>query len=220
MLQNHQYVDPSLALVLKLGSGLFWTITYLLIIRRGFIDKRYGMPMLALCANISWEFIFSFVLPHNPPQLYIDYVWLFFDVFIAWHYLRYGRRNFDPNISPRLFIPVFVFSLASAFAAVLCITYEFNDTHGVYAAFAQNLLMSALFIQMLWRRNNTDGQSVYIALCKLIGTAIPSVYFYLLFPGSPLLIYLFLLIFVLDVVYLVLLYRKQKEMGIRPWKKW
>jgi len=45
-------------LVLKLGSGLFWTLTYLIIIRRGFIDKSYGMPLAALSANISWEAIF------------------------------------------------------------------------------------------------------------------------------------------------------------------
>lgn len=219
MLQNHQTIDTSLALALKLGSGFFWTITYILIIRRGYLDKRYGMPMLALCANISWEFIFSFVLPHNPPQLYIDYVWLFFDLFIAWHYLKFGRKNFDPNIPVWLFWPVFLFSLAASFAAILCITYEFSDWHGVYAAFGQNLLMSALFVQMLWRRNNADGQSVYIALCKLIGTAIPSVYFYLLFPSSPLLIYLFIIIFLLDAVYLVQLYRKLQSAGIKPWRR-
>ena len=219
MLQNHHYVDPSLALYLKLGSGLFWTLTYILIIRRGFIDKRYGMPMLALCANISWEFIFSFVLPHNPPQLYIDYVWLFFDMFIAAHYLMYGRRSLDNNISPRLFLPVFIFSLASAFAAILCITYEFSDWHGVYSAFAQNLLMSALFIQMLWRRNSADGQSIYIALFKLTGTAIPSVYFYLLFPGAPLLVYLFICISLLDTIYFILLYQKLKTLGMKPWRR-
>jgi len=34
-------------------GGLFWSVTYILIIRRGFKDKTFGMPMAALCANIS-----------------------------------------------------------------------------------------------------------------------------------------------------------------------
>ncbi len=50
-------------MLLMLGSGIFWTITYILIIQRGLRDHTYGMPLVALCANISWEFIFSFILP-------------------------------------------------------------------------------------------------------------------------------------------------------------
>lgn len=46
---------------LMLGSGAFWTLTYVLMIRRGFVDRTYGMPLVALGANVSWEFIFSFL---------------------------------------------------------------------------------------------------------------------------------------------------------------
>ena len=34
-------------------------------IRRGFLDNTYAMPLVALC-NVSWEFIFSFLYPHGP----------------------------------------------------------------------------------------------------------------------------------------------------------
>ncbi len=63
-------ISRDLSNAMAIASGVFWTLTYLLIIRRGFQDKTYGMPFFALCANISWEFIFSFVLPHTPPQRY------------------------------------------------------------------------------------------------------------------------------------------------------
>ena len=59
---------------LMIIGGIFWSLTYILIIRRGFIEKTYGMPLIALCANISWEAIFSFLHPHSPPQLYINYM--------------------------------------------------------------------------------------------------------------------------------------------------
>ncbi len=52
-----------------LGSGLFWTVTYLLIIRRGFRDQTYGMPLVALCANLAWEFIFSSPSAWSHPTL-------------------------------------------------------------------------------------------------------------------------------------------------------
>jgi hypothetical protein len=55
--------------ILLVGSGVLWTITYLLIIRRGVLDRTYGMPLVALCANLSWEFIFSFVFPHGPSSV-------------------------------------------------------------------------------------------------------------------------------------------------------
>ena len=72
--------SPELELVLKLGSGVSWTLVYILIINRGFQDRTFGMPLTALCANLSWEFIFSFIYPQNPPQNYINITWLAFDI--------------------------------------------------------------------------------------------------------------------------------------------
>ena len=40
-------------------GGIFWSLAYFLIIRQGFKDRTYGMPLAALCANISWEAIFA-----------------------------------------------------------------------------------------------------------------------------------------------------------------
>lgn len=216
---NAQTVDPTLAFWLKIGSGIFWTITYILIIRRGFKDKTYGMPLVALCANVSWEFIFSFVFPHKSPQIYIDYVWLFFDLFIVGQYLLFGRKDFPSALSPKLFYPVFFTGLVCAYLAILCISFEFEDFRGIYAAFGQNLLMSVLFVQFLLRRNNVEGQSMYIALCKMIGTLIPSFYFHLHFPNSALLTFLFFSIAFFDLAYCVFLYLKLKESAINPWSR-
>src|SRR3972149_4496074 len=130
------------------SGGLFWSLTYILIIRRGFKDKTYGMPLVALCANISWEAIFSFIHPHSPPQLYINYIWFFLDVLIVLQFLKFGISEF-PKFSNKRFYTVFLLALVTAFLLVLFITYEFNDWQGAYSAFGQNLLMSILFISML-----------------------------------------------------------------------
>jgi len=198
---------------LMIIGGLFWSITYILIIRRGFKDKTYGMPLAALCANISWEGIFSFIYPHSPPQLYINYIWFLIDVVIVMQFLKYGRSEF-PSLSNKKFKAMFLFALATCFGLVFSITREFNDWQGAYAAFGQNLVMSILFIVMLFNRNDLRGQSMFIALFKMLGTAISSLAFYLYQPisqGSFILPFLFVSIFIYDLIYVILIHQKSRE---------
>ncbi len=202
--------------VLMDGGGLFWSLAYILIIIRGFKDKTYGMPLFALCTNISWEFIFSFILPSTKPQIYINYIWISLDIFIMMQFLKLGRHEF-PTLSNKQFYTVFILALATVFGLILSITYEFKDWEGAYSAFGDNLLMSILFIVMLFRRGNLRGQSIYIAIFKTLGTALISVAFYLYEPiahGSVLLPFLFISIFVYDMIYIGLIYQKYREFGI------
>lgn len=177
------------------------------------------MPVVALCANLSWEFIFSFVHPHSKPQLYIDYAWLALYIGILIQYLTYGRKEFPEHLPGSLFYPTFLLTLVLSFLFILLMSREFNDLNGVYAAFSQNLLMSVLFIHLLLRRNGPQGQSLYIALSKMIGTVFPSVLLYLYFPESYFLILLYISIFIFDMAYLLLLYFKIKETGNSPWAR-
>lgn len=193
---------------LSILSGILWTITYVLIIRRGFLDGTYGMPLVALCANLSWEFIFAFVHPHGPVQRPINVVWFLLDAVILFQFLRYGPREF-PRLPQILFYSMFALSLVMSFCAILFMTYEFGDYDGAYSAFGQNLLMSALFISMLYSRRSLRGQSPAIALCKLAGTALASAAFYFFKPeydASALLPFLFAAILLLDVIYLLMIF--------------
>jgi hypothetical protein len=140
------------------GSGVLWTLTYLLIIRQGFLDRTYGMPLAALCVNLSWEFIFAFVYPHDLPQRAVNVVWFSFDLVILGQVLLYGPREFG-NLSRRLFYAGFALALGTAFGAVLATTLEFDDFDGAYSAFGQNLMMSILFVTMLYSRGSLRGQN-------------------------------------------------------------
>jgi hypothetical protein len=189
-----------------LGSGAFWTLTYVLIIWRGFLDNTYGMPLVALCANVSWEFIFSFLYPHGPIQRPVNIVWFSLDLIIMVQLLRYGPREFV-DLPKRVFYAMFGLALVASFCAVLSVTYEFDDWDGAYSAFGQNLLMSALFLAMLRARRSLRGQSVSIALSKMVGTGLASVAFYLYSPlsaGSILLPFLYVATAALDLIYVIL----------------
>jgi hypothetical protein len=212
-------VSPELKWTLQIGSGLCWTLAYLFIIRRGFQDKALGMPLVALCANISWEFIFSFIYPHDVPQYYVNVVWFLFDAVILFQALKFGKFDFNANLPARLFYPVVALTLSMSFCAVLFVSREFQDYEGKYAAFGQNLMMSVMFVSMLLRRNNVSGQSIYIALLKMIGTLLPSILFFLLLPASLLLNFLYVAIFIFDLIYFVMLYRKCLAARISPWRR-
>jgi hypothetical protein len=209
-------VPPVVSWTLQIGSGILWTAVYLLIIRLGFREKTYGMPITALCANVSWEFIFSFIYPHAPPQNYVNIIWFAFDLVIVVQTLRFGRTALQPEA---LFYPAFMLGLLISFSAILALTHEFSDTEGKYAAFGQNLMMSVLFVAMLLKRQDVTGQSIYIALFKMIGTLLPAILFFLRFPTSPLLNFLYVSILVFDLIYLVFLYSKHRELGIDPWRR-
>ncbi len=194
-------------------GGLFWSATYILIIRRGFKDKTFGIPMAALCANISWEAIFAFVSPHDAPQLYVNYIWFSLDVVIVMQFLKYGKKEF-PNIPKWQLYAVFALGVSIAVPMILSINYELEDNVGAYAAFGQNLMMSVLFVTMLINRKGIGGQSFYIALFKMIGTGLSSLAFYLYRPiaqDSFLLHFLFITIFIFDLIYTIGIYRKCKN---------
>jgi hypothetical protein len=190
---------------IMVGSGALWTLAYLLIIRQGFLDRTYGMPLAALCANLSWELIFAFLYSHDLPQRAVNVVWFSFDLVILVQLLLYGPREFS-GLPRRLFYAAFALALATAFGAVLTITLQFDDFDGAYSAFGQNLMMSVLFVTMLHARGSLRGQSVSIAALKMGGTALASFAFYFFNPdydGSVLLPFLYVAILVFDAVYLV-----------------
>jgi hypothetical protein len=193
--------------IILLAGGIFWILTYVFIISKGFKDKTYGMPLIALCANISWEFIFSFIFPHTPPQLFINYLWFGLDILIVIQFLKYGKNEFS-NLSSSKLYTLFTFLIVSEFGIILISSITIGEFKGVYSAFGQNLLMSILFIMMLFKRNSLRGQSIYIAIFKMLGTGLTSLHYYLYEPitqSSFILPSLFVSIFVFDIVYIYLI---------------
>lgn len=162
------------------------------------------MPFWALAFNLSWEFIFSFLLSTNsfPLQALINKVWLAFDVMILIAYFQYGKNEWPGLISEGLFYPYSLLVIAISFLFVYLLSVELDQSQGKYAAFIQNLMMSILFLRMLTRRRSSKGQSVWIAFFKMVGTMAPTLVYgaeshFILFLGAC--------CFIFDLIYLVLL---------------
>lgn len=197
--------------LLLITGGICWLITYLLIIYRSFKDKSYGMPFTGLALNISWEFLYGFaVVPVTAGlQTWVNRSWFILDVVIVIAYLRYGRKEWNEKAAKRLFIPHFIFSVTAAFLLLYFFEQDFEKQAITYSAFLMNLIFSGLYIQMFFSRSSLEGQSFGIAVFKMIGTGMNSLYllngftFFLQLTG--------LLCFVLDGIYLLLLVQQYKQ---------
>jgi hypothetical protein len=212
-------MSPTLVTTLTLISGISWTIVYIELIRRGFLDRTYGMPLFALAFNIAWEFMYAFLaFPGLSLQRIVNITWFLLDAVIVYTYFRYGRRDFPPAWQ-RYFIPWSLLAFAIGFVTIHAMHYEFENYRGaIYSAFAQNLMMSVLFIAMLVRRNNVQGQSMYIALFKWLGTLAPTIQFYGQ-TGSHLVLALGIGCFVYDLIYMGMLYLKFRELKLNPFTR-
>jgi hypothetical protein len=203
-----------------IASGVFWLITYLLLIKRGYQDKACGMPIAALALNISWEFIFSFIHPHSGIQLIINIAWFILDSVIVIQYLRYESARRPAGYSTAFFYAAFLSILAVSFLTVLLVTREFDNYGGYYTAFGQNLLMSMLFIRLLLDRTDLTGQSLYIGLAKMLGTFCASVLVFVYAPESHLTVFFAWAILFFDLVYVGMYIRQSRKLGVNALLRW
>jgi hypothetical protein len=212
-----------LLIPLTLVSGLSWTIVYIDIVNRGLRDRTCGMPFFALAFNITWELIYAFLIYQGVPlQRVVNVVWFVLDLGILYTHFKYGRQEFKSGSATTPVVAFVAWSAAALVVAFFVLYFagrEFPDARGgTYSAFAQNLMMSVLFISMLVRRDSVNGQSMYIAIFKWLGTLAPAILVYLS-TGSSLLLVLGIAIFFYDVLYIVMLYSKFLELGLNPFTR-
>jgi hypothetical protein len=230
-------------LFFALLSGLSWTAVYVLIIRKGFKDKSYGMPIFCLALNISWELIYSLVIPNQGAQRWINLVWFFFDIILIIQVILYWKKDF-PDLNWKVFYSLFSLIILTSFLGILTMQLDFSNAEffhqrehilgmgRAYSAFLMNLIMSILFVVFLYQRKSTRGQSIYIGILKLLGTVFADIPFIitpyveganLAHPGTPATgewmwpyFYAFILIF--DLIYIVQFALQAKKEGKNPFK--
>jgi hypothetical protein len=206
----------TLKTTLTIVSGICWTIVYFDGIRLGFRDKSYAIPFYALALNFAWEGLytyFGFRINGVNVQNIFNAVWFTFDIGILYTYFKFGRKYFPAGYKSSAFIGWSVLGLITAFALEYSFIREFGVAKGAaYSAFPQNLIMSVLFITMLVRRGNREGQSLTIAVNKWIGTLAPTILYGVVgeggFPRGSFLILIFgIFCSVFDLIYIRLLAR-------------
>lgn len=210
-------------LCLQVLCGVFWSISYILIIHKSFKDKTYGIPLFALSLNLAWEFTFSFIYP--PGDLLfakiIFLTWLLLDLIILYTFFKYGYkpRKYIGIISKKSLYIFTVFILACSILFMILSVNDFsilfnNDITQIsgFIANIQNLIMSILFVSMLLNRGNTSGQSIYIAIFKWMGTLTVAILkFTNMLPSITTELFIIALIQFFDILYIYLIYKFSKR---------
>jgi len=216
--------SPSIKALISIGSFTFWNLAYVLIIKRSFQDKTFGMPITAVCFNISWEFLFSFCYPVPVLLKQAALVWFVGDVLIFFTCLKYGRNDFAHPVVRKWFYPGVAAMLGMAALLLSSFITGYQDHYGKATGCLNGLIEAVLLNAMILRRNSVKGQSCYIALFMLIGNIFG--YFMSLQPNPTppqvpdLFIHaLFANMLLLHALYLGLVYRQCRLDGVKPWRR-
>ncbi len=200
-----------------------WIGLYLLIIRRGFKDKASGIPIVALAFNLIWDIFGAFFFPSPLGQAYFNMIFVVLNVSILAQVFCYGVPTASDTLTKWQWAVIVVSILVLGSFLYWGAIVDLNDAYGVKLAFVDTFVNSALFVNMVSQRPGVEGQSLYIGLLKLIGTSCLMIAFtfnpWPTYIGSTLQPILYVTIFLLDLVYVALVYRRSKALGFDPWKR-
>jgi hypothetical protein len=205
---------------------VFWILAYIFIIKQGFKDKSYGLPLVAICMNLAWEFLASWVIP-NPVPLwhFFDRVWFFVDLVIVYQMVRYGRElQTIPEIQQN-FHAIIAGTVMLSISGLYAFYVQYHDLLGLMGAFMVNLVMSVTFLFFAWSRRHQGGRglSVPAAWCKMLGTLGTSIECHYVIGmtqdwlgGLNFLTFLCLSIFLFDCLYIYVVTKTVKSVAREP----
>ncbi|KAI1089682.1 hypothetical protein F5B19DRAFT_485063 [Rostrohypoxylon terebratum] len=87
-----QWLVP--ASTLLLGSGVFfWGVAYVLMTRRSIQTRSYGMPLLGLVINVSWEIVYGFYVAEMLFEKLGFVLWLILDMGLIYTTVRFAPEE-------------------------------------------------------------------------------------------------------------------------------
>jgi hypothetical protein len=172
-------------------AGFFlWTVAYGFFIWQGRRDQTYGVPLVAVCLNFTWELYFAALCPLVPGQVedlctatgmvrFALILWLVLDTVILWQLFKYGWRS-EPNLlrfvpergrRPIFYVFLYVFLLVSLYWQYAFVNL-FTDQDGNSLAWLTNYIMAWLFVSSaFFRRPDARGLSYWGGWAMLGGNA-------------------------------------------------
>lgn len=201
-------------------SGISWTVVYLASIVIGFREKTYCIPLWALGLNVWWELLYgigdlgTFLGRSSAfdPQITVSLVWACFDLVIVVTFFKFGKK-FLPQKAQEHFASYSCAVLGSCLLFQLAFFVHFGggETAGTYSSFAQNAIMSVLWVVMLVKRGSSEGQSLIIAWAKCLGTLAPTISHGLVLGVNSYVLCLGAVCLFWDLVYILMLSRQIKH---------
>jgi paspaline synthase len=159
------------------ASGILWSLAYAFYVRQAFRDRSYGMPILSLCANITWEFIYGLMPPtaSTAAPTVIATTWMVLDLGLVYTTLKFGAGEWHHSPLVARHLPAILSVVCLVFLVVhWSFARLFDDDHRLipcfWSAFACQALLSWLGLAQLISRGHTRGHSMTIWVLRLTGT--------------------------------------------------
>jgi hypothetical protein len=211
----HPWIDSTkyttLEVILFLVGSLSWFICYADTILSARKKQIVKIPVVAVLLNFGWEISTSFFfVPDMGKLLVISYwAWMIFDSYIFYSTFKYGYKQMQvPFFSKnaRFFVIIgIVFSIV--IQSLYITTYDLPLA--ALSAYIINLPMSIAFLYFAFLPGN-EYNSKLTAWTKFIGTGLISVMFFLKYPENNFLTSMYIAVAFFDVLYIYLLYNKDK----------
>ena len=215
-----RYSVPALT-VFGLGCVL-WLIAYIAILIGVRRNRFVEIPAAAVVANVSWEWMWSFVYTGDTGRLLeAGYRgWVFLDFVIVYFLFRYGSTQVLNPTLRRYFGPAVAFGIASWSVGIYYFVRNGYDmSMGATSAYIINVMMSAVYL-VLVATHPERNFSRLIGWTKGLGTACFSVFMFMAplrryqeetLADKQFLLTLCVVTLVLDAVYVLALHRRPRR---------
>lgn len=206
--------DYSLGQLILFGvAAACWVWVYIVVIIDIFKYKFVGIPVLAVCANIAWEFLWSFKYYTNMGALFEwGYrAWFILDIFILSAVLKYGKIQFTDKRLQKVFPLIIVFCFICWASGIYSLTSQYYDPIGAVSAYLVNTNMSAIYIFLILNFPFEKSLGISTAWLKMLGTALTSVFCFWAFPNQYFMLTLAVITFVLDMIYIFLVTKFKRQ---------
>jgi hypothetical protein len=209
LINTVDYTIPQLVIA---GIGaLLWVTAYMLTIRNIVKHQFVEMPVFFACGNIVWEFLWGFVF-YEQINMGILFVWSFriwfiIDIFIYWNVFKYGYKQITLEPLRRNAKKIFA-GLTVAYISIFAtfIHMGLDYPMGAQTAYFLNFGFASAYILIFLRIGHKEHFSKKVAWFKMLGTLMYNVFFVMAFPEQIQIVGICIVIFVVDLVYLYMIY--------------
>lgn len=199
-------------------GGVCWFISYLMVVRRViFKDKFLEYPIMAVTANVIWEFLWGFILPLQFGGIYLLILWrsaFALDVYMFYTVLTKGKIQVSIPALQKNYVPIMIVAIIFWGAMIYAFYQSGADIPmGFNSGMILNVMMSTLCLMLFWKFPKKKF-SFWAGFFRAIATDVFLMIYIidrspdLLFPQVTGVISL-----ILDTSYLILVYKRNKTLN-------
>ncbi|MEO1052917.1 MAG: hypothetical protein AAFX87_19940 [Bacteroidota bacterium] len=203
-----------LEITLVLIGTIFWNIVYYIIIRDAFKNKYVEMPLPAAASNLAWEFAWGFLVTTDMGLVFVWglRIWFFMDLFIFYTVLKYGDKQLSIPLLKKYFKPIEIIVVLAWIVVFYFFVKEGYDTSmGATSAYVITVIMATLYITFYLSSDYPKAYSFTASWCKGLGNLLMSIFVFSHYPKMYFLQSLTVVVFILNVIYVVLLWQRDKN---------